>query len=522
MLQSAFPAADFDTIEFALIATGFSPHPNGTFPNEIRIYAAYQMLEAIQSPPFNSIRVSPLHAYETRGRANAPSSFAVRDYLVENVSQVPLGWSASSRAQWLGLATGASVGGLPSSFSDFSGQAGGFLFPDESVVLRLGIRHQNLTPGLYRSFATIGPTGVELLRIPARLDLLSPSAANDNFSTPTAFDDLVPEDGYGSDLSQSTLEAGEPDHAGAGFDGSVWYRITFPQSRRITLEGFANHRIEPRVVDQEVAVAVYTGTEIFNLEEVISATSDTQNGQDRAEVTFDVTANVPYYVAVATQSRPDRLSGGIVLEYEDGLPNSSRETAIELVGPSGQYRSSGHGSRSSSMYRWTPSDSGDILFSLSFPETAGHSFIISTFENGIYEEIAGQYRVSNGPIEAPFYAEEGITYYISVSPSFVSGRYTFINWWPAGSIGNGLRSAVLPSARGGLIGDQVTAFATMINPASRGMDATNCRIQQPLNLTSDIQFQTTNPATNEVVGSPNQPVDIRIRECAKLRFLGAT
>lgn len=508
LLQSAFPEVDLDAIEMALVSTGISSDLNGAYPPEIRVYSAFQMLAALQSAPFNSIRVSPLDAYETRGRASAPASFSTRDYAIENVSQAGVGWSATSQAQWLGLAVGPTLGGLPTSFSAFSSSANGFLVPGETVVLRLGIRHENLTPGTYRSVATVGPTGIESLSIPAQLELLNPSAANDYFATPLAFDDFVREDGFGSDLSQSTTEGGEPDHASMGYDGSVWYRFTFPQSRRITLLGQADLMTQPRSEEQDVALAVYTGDEIFDLDEVISATSDVQNGLDQAEVTFEAMANVSYHVALASQSRPDDLSGGIFLEYETGPPNNSRETAIELTGPTGQYRSSGHGARSAALYQWTAPQTGNVLFSLSFPSGFSHSFAISTFDNGIHEDIAGQYGVLTGPIEAPFHAQEGRTYFIEVAPNFVSGGYTFINWWPERNIGNGLRAAVLPSARGGLIGNRVTAFATLVNPISRGIDATNCRIQQPLNLTSGIEFQTTNPATNEIVGSPNQPVDI--------------
>lgn len=508
LLQSAFPEADLDTIEMALVSTGASSDLNGAFPPEIRLYSAFQMLGALQSAPFNSIRVSPLDEYETRGRASAPASFSTRDYVIENVSQSGVGWSATSQAQWLGLAVGGILGGLPTSFSALSSQANGFLIPGETVVLRLGIRHENLTPGIYRSVATVGPTGVESLSIPAQLELLNPSAANDYFATPLAFDDFVREDGFGLDLSQSTTEAGEPDHANLGYDGSVWFRFTFPQSRRITLQGQADFMTQPRSQEQDVALAVYTGSEVFDLDEVTSATSDVENGHDQAEVTFEAIANVPYHVALASQSRPDDLSGGIFLEYETGPPNNSREAAIELAGPTGQYRASGHGSRSAAFYRWTAPQSGNVLFSLSFPSGFSHDFTISTFDNGVHEEIAGQYGVRTGTIEAPFHAEEGRTYFIEVAPNVVSGGYTFINWWPDGNIGNGLRAAVLPSARGGLIGNRVTAFATLVNPVSRGMDATNCRIQQPLNLTADLEFQTTNPATNEIVGAPNQPVDI--------------
>ena len=69
-----------------------------------------------------------------------------------------------------------------------------------------------------------------------------------------------------------------------------------------------------------------------------------------------------------------------------------------------------------------------------------------------------------------------------------------------------LVAAVLPSSRSIEVGGSATAFATMINtgPAT----ASGCTIGLGSNIPATLSFQTTNPSTNAVTGSPNTPVDI--------------
>ena len=67
-------------------------------------------------------------------------------------------------------------------------------------------------------------------------------------------------------------------------------------------------------------------------------------------------------------------------------------------------------------------------------------------------------------------------------------------------------AAVLPASRSVQVGDAATAFATIISIG--GETARNCTIAPPPGLAADFTFQTTDPATNEITGSPDTPVDI--------------
>ena len=69
-------------------------------------------------------------------------------------------------------------------------------------------------------------------------------------------------------------------------------------------------------------------------------------------------------------------------------------------------------------------------------------------------------------------------------------------------------SATLPSSRSVQVGTQATAFATVINTGP--VTATGCRISPRTVVPADFSFQTTDPATNELVGTINTPVDIAL------------
>src|SRR5580704_8078908 len=71
----------------------------------------------------------------------------------------------------------------------------------------------------------------------------------------------------------------------------------------------------------------------------------------------------------------------------------------------------------------------------------------------------------------------------------------------------GLVAAVLPASRSVQVGGTpATAFATMIN--SSATDATSCQIATLTGVPVKFLYQTTNPSTNALTGSPNKPVSI--------------
>jgi len=67
-------------------------------------------------------------------------------------------------------------------------------------------------------------------------------------------------------------------------------------------------------------------------------------------------------------------------------------------------------------------------------------------------------------------------------------------------------AAVLPASRSVRVGVTATVFATIINAGPS--TAKDCRIVLVSDIPATLTFQTTNPATNGVTGTPNTPVDI--------------
>jgi probable HAF family extracellular repeat protein len=67
-------------------------------------------------------------------------------------------------------------------------------------------------------------------------------------------------------------------------------------------------------------------------------------------------------------------------------------------------------------------------------------------------------------------------------------------------------AAVAPNARTTTIGSAVTAFATIINSGPN--EATSCSIGLPNGVPALFSYQTTDPATNTPVGTPNTRINI--------------
>ena len=77
---------------------------------------------------------------------------------------------------------------------------------------------------------------------------------------------------------------------------------------------------------------------------------------------------------------------------------------------------------------------------------------------------------------------------------------------PGGPAPPTLLAALLPASRAVQVGTAATAFATILNAGT--VAAVNCGLTPIPPLPAAFLFQTTNPATNALTGTPNTPVDI--------------
>jgi hypothetical protein len=69
-----------------------------------------------------------------------------------------------------------------------------------------------------------------------------------------------------------------------------------------------------------------------------------------------------------------------------------------------------------------------------------------------------------------------------------------------------LAAAILPSSRSVQVGGTATAFATILNGG--GTTATDCAISPAMAVPATFIYQTTDPSTNTLTGSPNTPASI--------------
>src|SRR5262249_45558992 len=77
---------------------------------------------------------------------------------------------------------------------------------------------------------------------------------------------------------------------------------------------------------------------------------------------------------------------------------------------------------------------------------------------------------------------------------------------PCAALQAPVAAAVLPRSRWVQVGTTATAFATILNPADTVAHA--CGIAPVTTVPANFLFQTTDPTTNELVGTPDTPVDI--------------
>jgi outer membrane protein assembly factor BamB len=101
---------------------------------------------------------------------------------------------------------------------------------------------------------------------------------------------------------------------------------------------------------------------------------------------------------------------------------------------------------------------------------------------------------------------------VYVAPTVVGGQVFAGSWdnhlHAFGVPASPLLASVLPDGRSVALVSAATVFATVFNTGSTGLDG--CQIALPASAPSGLSltYQTTDPATNQPIGQPNQPVSI--------------
>ena len=244
-----------------------------------------------------------------------------------------------------------------------------------------------------------------------------PSLANNNFADAEA---LAPVGGVipGRNTG-ATAEPGEPTHASpSATASSVWYRWTAPQtgSAVFTVSGSINP-----------AQAAYTGTTLANLVPV-ARTPGTR-------LTFDAVAGTTYSIVVGSS---DSSRGNFTLTWWT-IPNDHFANAQTISGSSGTVTGRNDGATTESAeptapyrvvnsvwYRWTPTQSGTVLFEV--PTT--HDSVVFTGSSlssllGV-SPLAAQTVLSGSTYtnRRIFNVEAGTTYFIAVGGANSGSTFT--------------------------------------------------------------------------------------------------
>ncbi|MBL4616902.1 MAG: M6 family metalloprotease domain-containing protein [Robiginitomaculum sp.] len=212
----------------------------------------------------------------------------------------------------------------------------------------------------------------------------------------------------------------------------------------------------------------------------------------------------PIEFTVSIPPANDNFATSELLNGINGSTSGANEFASE---ESGEPKHGGVTNGGKSLWwKWVPVASGEVVI-----DTAGSNFdtIMSVYGG---RSMASLTTIAfdddgvgaGGASRVTFTAQSGMPYYIAVDGwNKRTGNIT-LNW-ARSNTAPALLSSILPTARSGIIGAALTAFASLINSGSN--TATGCSIARPAGETATFGFQTTTPA-NVLTGTANAPVDV--------------
>lgn len=153
-------------------------------------------------------------------------------------------------------------------------------------------------------------------------------------------------------------------------------------------------------------------------------------------------------------------------------------------------------------------ENGTLVFSLGGTAAGGSAGALLAYQNGGLVRIAGTGDVLAGatgnfwaPPIGPNSIDAGRVVFSFGNPE----RIGFFLASPAPAA-SPLVAAVLPSSRSVELGTTASAFATMINSGSASV--TGCAPTLATSIPAAFSYQTTDPASNALTGSPNTPATI--------------
>jgi hypothetical protein len=261
----------------------------------------------------------------------------------------------------------------------------------------------------------------------------------------------------------SSLQSGEPQHAGSTGDRTIWFRWTAPTT--------GAHRFWLSNSTMTGTVVVYAGSSITALTSVGSGGNSTSPG-----ASFNAVAGTTYRIVVNGQT--PQLEGTFNLNWAPAPPNDNWSAATPLVWTHGTHSGSsvaagsepgepqplGNANTNSIWFRWQPAASGTWIFDT---RATGYNTLLAAYTGSAVNaltEVAFNNDISTigGILQSEFAlgATAGTTYWIRLSGNFnAAGDYT-LAWRPSAPT---LTSSSPGSAGSGAV---VTLTGTNLGPAS--------------------------------------------------------
>ncbi|MCH8488828.1 MAG: S8 family serine peptidase [Oceanicaulis sp.] len=530
LLFDAFPGTTVSEALAALQATGTpvtNPNNNITQPR-IRVDLAAQMLAG--GGAAGAMSVTPNDFFVTEGTLDEPDSFGTRTYTLQNNGGSTLTWSVSSDADFLQFASPAPAA---ASGIDAAMTANGSLTPGATATVEVSVDASALSAaGEY--FANISFTtsaGASTARA-AYVTVFAPpipAPANDDFTNAFRLSGL--------DLSTpfpnigASKETGEPDHAAVG-GASVWWRWRAPVDGTVRLETAPDTNSSNQF---DTTLAVYTGSSVSSLTK-IAENDDCPDPGFGLYSCVEFTAVAGEVYAIAVDGWSSETGDAVLSLLAVGAPeNDNIDDAFEVVinssdpvGGSSIWSNINATAESNEPAHAGSPAVASVWFSLDF-DISANAVIDTTGSRipmrvavysgtpGNLTEVVSDAAVPNPsasdmspqpPATVEFQGQAGQTYFVAFD-GVEGAEGTFRANMIVDAVENHrLRAAVLPNARSIRLGDQATAFATIINPASANNAGVDCMIAPPEGFPGQFTYRETNPSTNEPVGPDDPEVPI--------------
>jgi hypothetical protein len=318
---------------------------------------------------------------------------------------------------------------------------------------------------------------------------------NDNFANAIDLNNIKDEPGSEALTAvtvshNATLEASEP---GAGFK-SVWWKGAPEQTGEVVLDTIGSFKADNTFLD--TILEVYTGTALNNL--VLLATNDdipaTGGTFTVSQIRANVVAGTTYYIRVSLKNSSD--DGHIRLNIQD-MPASRVVQSVARPYATGGIQNSfpATGGRGANFISNFTASTINVT-----PTTTAPGITFNPTSISIPSNTSARIRI----VEAPAATSTPGGFIEQIDWGFGIGQTVrrSVDKVPSDT---SLVGAILPSARATVIGNSVTAFATIINAGAA--NAFGCEIAPASGSGSSLHYQRTD-AGNNPIGTLDEYVNI--------------